>query len=115
MNAIITYFRESWDELKRVNWPTRDEVIQGTQSVALIERQDHLDVGVAVEQIGTGLLAAEVLEIVNLAVAHEVQAAVGRGHRLAALVGQVDDAEPPLAERHAGPQPRAFAVGAAMR
>lgn len=35
MNAIITYFRESWDELKRVNWPTRDEVIQGTQTVLI--------------------------------------------------------------------------------
>ena len=33
MNAIISYFRESWEELKRVNWPTRDEVIQGTQTV----------------------------------------------------------------------------------
>jgi preprotein translocase subunit SecE len=35
VNAIITYFRESWDELKRVNWPTRDEVIQGTQTVLI--------------------------------------------------------------------------------
>ncbi len=33
MNAIISYFRESWEELKRVNWPSRDEVIQGTQTV----------------------------------------------------------------------------------
>jgi preprotein translocase subunit SecE len=35
VNAIITYFRESWEELKRVNWPTRDEVIQGTQTVLI--------------------------------------------------------------------------------
>ncbi len=35
MNAIITYFRESWEELRRVNWPTRDEVIQGTQTVLI--------------------------------------------------------------------------------
>jgi preprotein translocase subunit SecE len=33
VNAIISYFRESWEELKRVNWPSRDEVIQGTQTV----------------------------------------------------------------------------------
>ncbi len=35
MNSIITYFRESWEELRRVNWPTRDEVIQGTQTVLI--------------------------------------------------------------------------------
>jgi preprotein translocase subunit SecE len=35
VNAIITYFRESWEELRRVNWPTRDEVIQGTQTVLI--------------------------------------------------------------------------------
>ena len=27
------YFRESYEELRRVNWPTRDEIIQGTQTV----------------------------------------------------------------------------------
>jgi preprotein translocase subunit SecE len=35
VNSIITYFRESWEELRRVNWPTRDEVIQGTQTVLI--------------------------------------------------------------------------------
>lgn len=35
MDAIITYFRESWDELRRVNWPSRDEIIQGTQTVLI--------------------------------------------------------------------------------
>jgi preprotein translocase subunit SecE len=27
------YFREAYEELRRVNWPTRDEIIQGTQTV----------------------------------------------------------------------------------
>ncbi len=30
---MMNYFREAWEELKRVSWPTRDEVIQGTQTV----------------------------------------------------------------------------------
>jgi preprotein translocase subunit SecE len=30
---FVAYFREAYEELKRVNWPTRDEVIQGTQTV----------------------------------------------------------------------------------
>lgn len=33
MGGIATYFREALDELRRVNWPSRDEVIQGTQTV----------------------------------------------------------------------------------
>ena len=36
VNASSTkgnYFRESYEELRRVNWPTRDEIIQGTQTV----------------------------------------------------------------------------------
>ena len=33
--GIVGYFRESLDELRRVNWPTRDEVIQGTQTVLI--------------------------------------------------------------------------------
>ena len=33
MGGITTYFREALDELRRVNWPSRDEVIQGTQTV----------------------------------------------------------------------------------
>ncbi len=32
---MIQYLRESWEELRRVNWPSRDEVIQGTQTVLL--------------------------------------------------------------------------------
>jgi preprotein translocase subunit SecE len=35
MNGIVSYFRESWEELKRVSWPTRDEVLQGTQTVLI--------------------------------------------------------------------------------
>ncbi|MDQ3398050.1 MAG: preprotein translocase subunit SecE [Deinococcota bacterium] len=32
MDKIITYFRNSRAELKRVTWPTRHEVIQSTQA-----------------------------------------------------------------------------------
>ncbi|NJK46433.1 MAG: preprotein translocase subunit SecE [Pleurocapsa sp. SU_196_0] len=35
MNGFVSYFREAWEELKRVSWPTRDEIIQGTQTVLL--------------------------------------------------------------------------------
>ena len=35
MGGVIGYFRESWEELKRVSWPTREEVIQGTQTVLI--------------------------------------------------------------------------------
>lgn len=33
MGGITTYFSEALEELRRVNWPSRDEVIQGTQTV----------------------------------------------------------------------------------
>lgn len=32
-NAIINYFVGSWTELKRVNWPTRKDVINQTAIV----------------------------------------------------------------------------------
>ena len=35
MNGVIGYFREAWEELKRVSWPTREEIIQGTQTMLL--------------------------------------------------------------------------------
>ena len=34
-SGIVGYFRESLEELRKVNWPTRDEVIQGTQTVLI--------------------------------------------------------------------------------
>jgi len=30
--GLLAYFREAYEELKRVNWPTREEVIQGTET-----------------------------------------------------------------------------------
>jgi preprotein translocase subunit SecE len=35
VNGFIGYFREAWDELQKVSWPTRDEIIQGTQTVLI--------------------------------------------------------------------------------
>jgi preprotein translocase subunit SecE len=31
----MDYFREAWEELKRGSWPSREEVLQGTQTVLL--------------------------------------------------------------------------------
>lgn len=27
MNKLLNYFRESWDELKKVHWPTRETTV----------------------------------------------------------------------------------------
>lgn len=35
MNSILTYLRNSRAELKRVTWPTRDEVVQATQATLI--------------------------------------------------------------------------------
>lgn len=60
MNGVIGYFREAWEELKRVSWPTREEIIQGTQTVLLFVLAMTILFGVldAIFQlaIGRGLL-----------------------------------------------------------
>ncbi len=33
MNPILQYFRDASAELGRVSWPTREQVIEGTQAV----------------------------------------------------------------------------------
>ncbi|MFC4456506.1 preprotein translocase subunit SecE [Deinococcus sonorensis] len=33
MNALIQYFRDARAELGRVSWPTRPQVLEGTQAV----------------------------------------------------------------------------------
>ncbi len=35
MNSVLTYLRNSRAELRRVTWPTRDEVIQATQATLI--------------------------------------------------------------------------------
>ncbi|CAN5757762.1 hypothetical protein BH24DEI2_BH24DEI2_23600 [soil metagenome] len=35
MNSVITYLRNSRAELRRVTWPSRDEVIQATQATLI--------------------------------------------------------------------------------
>ncbi len=35
IGKIINYFREARAELARVNWPSRDEIIQSTEAVLL--------------------------------------------------------------------------------
>lgn len=35
MNSILTYLRNSRAELRRVTWPSRDEVIQATQATLI--------------------------------------------------------------------------------
>lgn len=36
MVSPITYFRETWDEMKKVKWPSRSEVTRLTATVMLI-------------------------------------------------------------------------------
>ena len=33
MNSVVRYFREARAELSRVSWPTRPQVLEGTQVV----------------------------------------------------------------------------------
>ena len=33
MAGIVRYFQEAREELKKVNWPTRVQVLEGTQTV----------------------------------------------------------------------------------
>lgn len=35
MQTFFQYIRNSWAELNRVTWPTRDEVLQATQATLL--------------------------------------------------------------------------------
>ncbi len=35
MQTFIQYLRNSWAELNRVTWPTKDEVLQATQATLL--------------------------------------------------------------------------------
>jgi preprotein translocase subunit SecE len=35
-NAVVEYFRETWFELKKVSWPTRQEALNLTFMVILV-------------------------------------------------------------------------------
>ncbi|MFC2030709.1 preprotein translocase subunit SecE [Chloroflexota bacterium] len=35
-NAVVEYFRETWFELKKVSWPTRQEALNLTLMVILV-------------------------------------------------------------------------------
>jgi preprotein translocase subunit SecE len=35
-NAVQRYYRETWGELKKVNWPTRPEALHLTELVLLV-------------------------------------------------------------------------------
>jgi hypothetical protein len=76
--------------------------------------QQHLGVAAGAEACALRLqLGAERLEVIDLAVEDDGQPPVLRPHRLGPA-GQVDDRQPPMAERHARLQVRAFAVRTAM-
>ena len=36
MQAIVQYFKDSWSELKKVKWPTRNEVVNHTIMVVAV-------------------------------------------------------------------------------
>src|SRR5207237_587611 len=59
-------------------------------------------------------LAAQLAEVVDLAVEDQPHLAVLAGHRLFAA-GEIDDRQAPEAERHSGLEVHAVAVGPAVR
>src|SRR5207245_2637195 len=92
------------------------EVLQAAGAVVLVEVQGDLAVGSRAEAVAPPLqVAAESLEVVELAVDGDPPRAVLAGDRLVAG-GQVDDAEPGVPEP--GPaavgDPDPLAVGAAV-
>ena len=73
--------------------------------------EDHFGVARGEEPVALGLeLGAQLLVVIDAAVEHERQAELGIDHRLLAALGQVDDLEPPVAERHAPARHDAFRV-----
>lgn len=63
--------------------------------------QQHLGVAVREEAVAlAGQLCAQCLVVVDAAVPADGQAQFGIGHRLGARLGQVDDLQPPVAQRH---------------
>ncbi len=66
-------------------------------------RQQHLGIGMAAEAVAVRFqLGAQRGEVVDLAVVGQPVAAVAGGHRLMAQRRQVQDAQPPVRQRHAG-------------
>ena len=79
----------------------------------LVRADDHLGVGLRAEPMAAALqLAAQLAVVVDLAVVHQLQRSVVARERLPACVAQVDDREPPEAERDAVVGERAVAVRA---
>ena len=76
---------------------------------------EHLGVGAAMERVALGLqLAPQLHKIVNFAVEHNDDAFVLVGHGLRARVGQVQNGQPPEAQRDAVAGVHAAHVGAAV-
>ena len=93
------------------NMPRRGEAVR---AVLLVEVDDDLDVGAGAEAVAAGgELFAQLLEVVDLAVADDGDCAVLVRDRL--ITGlEIDDAEAPEAQTDAGREVEALAVGAAM-
>ena len=90
------------------------QVIQATVAIGFVEPDDHFAVALRDEAMPASFeLPAQLLVIVDLAVAHEPDRALGVGERLAAPQ-QVDDGQSPMTERGGTVPVDALAVGAAV-
>ena len=78
-----------------------DEPVERRLAPLRVGSQQHLGIGVGAETVpGRLKLVAQLEVVVDLAVVDDPVAAVGVGHRLLRRVGEVDDAEPTMAERN---------------
>src|SRR5262249_55468593 len=90
------------------------DVLGELRADLLVEVREDLRVAAALEAMAAEQLAPDVLVVVELAVLHRPDGAVLVADRLVAAL-DVDDAEPPHAERDAGLEVRAAVVRASVR
>ena len=78
-----------------------DETAEGGRAPLRQRSEQHLGIGLAAEEMSGRLeLVAQLDVVVDLTIVDDPVALIGIGHRLPGRVGQVDDAEPPMAQRH---------------
>ncbi len=75
------------------------EPFEAVDSPRLVSGEDHLGVGLAAEGVAARLeIAAQLAEVVDLAVQRYLQPAIRVDHRLVARRGQIDDGETAVTE-----------------
>jgi hypothetical protein len=89
-----------------------EEALDAGRAPAVVGLEHHLGVGGGEEPVaGLLQLGAQLLVVVDDPVEDHGQAELGVDHRLGAGVGQVDDLQPAVAERHRPGLPATGAVG----